>query len=553
MGLILRPLALALASGVLLALAFPPFSWSVFAYVAFVPLLLAAEDVASLEKLGRFRLGFFSGAVFWLFTICWLSKVTSFGWVGLALYCSLYTALWFWGVSYWWTVGTGDVFSPRLPSLPRRGRTAVRRWGGDEFPPTNVISPLSPFRLIILGTVSWVGLESCRATILTGFGWNQLAVSQAWNLPMIQIAAWGGAESVSALVIIVNMAVAIALRRLKCEGRPFWLPELLLALALLLGVYWFGARQIAAEQTAQKPVPTFRLALVQPNIPQLDKWSADFVRTIYRRLDLLTRAAMVTEGVDLVIWPETAVPDDVRQTPRTYYWVRDLVSSGVPLLVGSLDTRWEGNESRCYNSSFLFNTNGVILEYYDKQHLVLVGEYVPKFLLGLIASLSPIQDTLEWGERQPLFKLKTDHGTLPFAVLICFEDTLAELARAAVRSGAKLLVNETNDAWFDESWASRQHLAQAVLRCVENRTPLVRATNTGVTCAVDRYGRIHEELVDAAGRTLLSGWLLCEVAVDLDGAAGSFYTQYGPIWALVAACVVMLILIGQARDNDSSE
>ncbi len=105
------------------------------------------------------------------------------------------------------------------------------------------------------------------------------------------------------------------------------------------------------------------------------------------------------------------------------------------------------------------------------------------------------------------------------APLICFEDTVGDLVRRFVTNGANVLVNITNDGWFLHSSGSKQHLANAIFRCVENRRPMVRAANTGVTCFVNEFGHVTQLLQDDTGDTFTEGVLTGEISVSQDGAA----------------------------------
>src|SRR5207237_1451208 len=105
------------------------------------------------------------------------------------------------------------------------------------------------------------------------------------------------------------------------------------------------------------------------------------------------------------------------------------------------------------------------------------------------------------------------NGDVRAAPLICFEDTVGDLVRRFVVNGANLLVDVTNDGWFLESSGSRQHLANAIFRCVENRRPMIRAANTGVTCFVDQFGRVSQLLQDDAGSTVGQSVLTGQVDV----------------------------------------
>ena len=222
-----------------------------------------------------------------------------------------------------------------------------------------------------------------------------------------------------------------------------------------------------------------------------------------------------------MIWPETAVPDFIRSSAESYDLVARLAMRGTPLLVGTMDFTASDTGIRYYNSSILFDTNGNEIGKYDKQHLVPFGEYVP--FPGLMRKFTPVEVDFGQGSGSTLLPL---NGEDSFSVLICFEDAVPPLAVNAIRAGARWLVNQTNDAWFDPSAQSEQHLAHAVFRCVENRVPMARCCNTGVTCFIDAFGSVKRGIdVRTAGFT--AGVIHPRPV----GAELTFYTRYGDLFA----------------------
>jgi apolipoprotein N-acyltransferase len=194
-----------------------------------------------------------------------------------------------------------------------------------------------------------------------------------------------------------------------------------------------------------------------------------------------------------------------------------------------MDVDWpEDGPAQFYNSAMLFDTEARLLTTYDKQHLVMFGEYVPlEDVLPFLTAMTPIEASFDAGEGNVVFTLPEPE--VPFSVLICFEDTVARLARKAVREGARLLINQTNDAWFEESSASWQHLTHSVLRAVENQVPVVRAANNGVSCGITRFGQVHSVLTDANGSTFVQGLKVVESAIATEPLTPTFYTRHGDL------------------------
>jgi len=171
------------------------------------------------------------------------------------------------------------------------------------------------------------------------------------------------------------------------------------------------------------------------------------------------------------------------------------------------------------------------MQVYRKIHLVPFGEYIPlrhSFpLFAAIASTWVPGDFMP-GNEHTVFTL-TD-SDVHVAPLICFEDTVGDLVRHFVSNGANILVDITNDGWFLHSFGSHQHLANAIFRCVENRRPMVRAANTGVTCFVNEFGRVTQLLQDDTGSTFNEGALTGEVQVPQNGEL-TFYARHGEWFA----------------------
>ncbi|MGD9782844.1 MAG: apolipoprotein N-acyltransferase [Kiritimatiellia bacterium] len=485
--------ACAVASGLLLFAAFPPLEWTWAAWGALVPLLVMARQAPARTAL---KMGFVASLLFWLLSLRWLTHVTVLGWLAVSAYCALYV-------------------------LPAVG--LANRWRGGA----------AGFAAAL--AVVWCGSEFLRGWIFGGFPWNSLGVALTPWLPAVQLAEFGGVWLVTGMAAFANALLAWALAERR-GGRALAAGALLVAVALGWGAW--------RAETIPVPERSIRVALVQPSIPQDEKWVAAKILGIYERLAELTRKAQGDPTVELVIWPETALPDDVRNSENSYALVYSLCTNGTPILTGSLDTAVrESGEPQYFNSAFLFDVEGRIAGEYDKRHLVIGGEFIP------LAGLVPAAWQVAWGWPASITAgtesavFRAGNAAVPLAPLVCFEDILPDLARADVRAGARMLVNVTNDAWFDAHVQPRQHMRNAILRAVENRVPLVRACNTGVTCVIAPSGRVAAFLSDGAGRTDGPGVLWADVPVPADAAPLTFYAQYGDIYGIACAAATVLWLL----------
>ncbi len=506
---IFRPAAAA-ATGLLLFASFPPLGQADAAWFALAPLLLALRDITPRRG---FRLGWLAGMVFWMGSLSWLWRLVDnggplilvlLGHGALAAYCALYSGLFGMAVAWLWR-------NARIESRP-----FVR-----------ILATL------LLHPLLWTGTEYLRGVLFTGFSWNNLAVSQYRNLALIQCASFGGTTAVSFLIVAVNGGIASLVERIARDLRSIRRPaapppprkqflprssELMLAMLLALAAWVWGMDRIRAHRRSFEAMPRSRIAVIHPDAPSFferrGNESAEFIEQMLAFTELASAGRP-----HLVVWPETALPGALPHDEDTRGLVAEAVRiARAPLLAGGMfiETIADdngGRKARFYNGAFLFNPRGAIESVYHKQHLVPFGEYIPgDVLFPRLAHLSPIGFSCSPGRQSTLMPLKTaDAGRgLWLSPLICFEDAMPYLARRAVAKGASLLVNLTNDAWFDGSHQSEQHLAQAVLRCVENGVPMVRCANRGVSAVILPTGRIARRLGDGTGSGT-PGFLVDEV------------------------------------------
>jgi apolipoprotein N-acyltransferase len=383
-------------------------------------------------------------------------------------------------------------------------------WGGVAWALAWLQARLGP-RTLWLAPALWVAAELVRTHLLGGFPWGVLGYVPSRRLLLIQIAAWGGVYAVSALVVLVNTALAWALveRRWRAAGAAG-----LLSVAAVGGAALVGRAQLASSPGG----PTLPVALVQGNIAQAVKWDAAFRAETFRIYEELTRAA--APGSRLVVWPEAAVPAYLRFEPGAMRWILELGAAvRVPLLVGAPDAEGEGRRVSYLNSAFLVEGTG-IRSRYDKIHLVPFGEYVPlKRLLFFVEAIAAEIGDFTPGRQVAVLPLEG----APFGTVICYEVIFPDLFRRFVAEGASFMTTITNDAWFGDSGGPLQHLAMVPLRAVENRIAIVRAANTGVSAFVLPSGAIQTTLPLGARGTLRG-----EVPLR---RGQTFYARFGDVFA----------------------
>jgi apolipoprotein N-acyltransferase len=255
---------------------------------------------------------------------------------------------------------------------------------------------------------------------------------------------------------------------------------------------------------------------------------------------------------DLLVWPEASVPNMLRYDDAIREGVLKLIRKHrVWAIVGTDDAEILNRDQpgkeiiKYYNSSFALSPDGFLAGVYRKRQLVIFGEYIPFVnYLKFLKYLSPAgENSFTPGEAPVPFKL--DNLGVVVSVLICFEDVFPHVARHYVKEDTDFLLNLTNNGWFGESAAQWQHAATAVFRAVENDIPLVRCTNNGLTCWVERTGAMREVYFDNSNDVYKSGFKI--VAVPLlsqnEKRGLTFYTRNGDVfgWSCFAITVASLI------------
>ena len=347
-----------------------------------------------------------------------------------------------------------------------------------------------------------IGLaEFARGHVLTGLPWNLVGYGLAATPSMMQLTALFGAYALSLLAVLL-FASPFAIFAPEGsgladrKGTAFLAASLLLALAL--GAVW-GERRLARADSATTGL---KLRIVQANVDQANKWRPENSVEIFDDYLELTKSgggAPGLEGVALVIWPETAVPFLLADTPQALAAIGELLPEGTSLVVGSArlverrDASGRLGSQRIYNSLLVLDDTAAIVGGYDKIHLVPFGEYLPfqDFMEGLgFMQLTGIRGGFSPGTGPRLLSIP---GAPPASPLICYEIIFPDqVTEAGKRPG--WLLNVTNDAWFGTSAGPYQHFHQAELRAVEQGLPVVRAANTGISAIIDPYGRVVADL-----------------------------------------------------------
>jgi apolipoprotein N-acyltransferase len=344
---------------------------------------------------------------------------------------------------------------------------------------------------IFLFAACYAATEWLRGNILTGFPWNLPAYGWGASLGVLQSTAFVGAYGLSLLTILFGASLAPLF-----DGTRDWkFPGALVALFVLIwlgGVWRLEATQIA-------DVPHVQLRLVQPNVPQQDKFNSALRVAHWRELIDLSLARGKGPTPTHIIWPESAPPFLLGREPGALDNIAILTGTDRVLMTGAVRAETtSGAPPHFFNSFYIFAHGGALIATYDKFHLVPLGEYVPwPWLLKTLGltKLVNIPGSFDFGDGPHTYTIP---GAPPVGPLICYEILFPGEVTAPDRPS--WLVNVTDDSWFGPPSSSgpKQHMLIARVRAIEEGLPIARAANTGISAMIDPLGRVRASL--ALGR-----------------------------------------------------
>lgn len=457
----------AAASGLLFLLAFPPMPPLAAAVVCLVPIALAAARIGDGDQPSGagIRLGWWFGVFGFGATLYWIA-------IALSIYTKLAIAGYFGALFVMAAIAAGGIGT----------LVAARRATG---------APLA-----ILLPIAWVAWEKLTELLpQLGFPWLPLGLAVAKAPLLAQSADLSGVHGTSLWIIAIDGLVADAILAQR-RGKPLlaaWLPRMAIAAALVAAVLGYGEWRMRTV-TLRDVAP---IAIVQPNVPQEDKWQESNRDRIVAMMASGTRTALASGHPKLVVWPEVSLPGFLVEHPE---WRDTLVALGTgghaPILFGVIDLQYAAPTTSAgvpadfeyFNAAMLTDSLGRVGDYpvTRKQYLVPVVERVPflnpkwfgsfKYFGGFGVGKGATVYREPWGG---------------FGVLICYESIFPSQARALRRNGADVLINITNDAWFGRSIAPWQHQAHMRLRAIETRSGVIRSANTGISGYIDPLGREH--------------------------------------------------------------
>ena len=517
-----RAWLLVAASGLLQVLVFPKPGAFFLSWIALAPLIYAllrgrGGEGELVDSEGRslrpftlwqgFVLGWVCGFIWYLGTCYWIYPVMhDYGNLNAAI-----SALLMFALSSYMALNHA-LFSTLVVLMARRSFLGNRR-------------PL------FLAPFFWVAIELFRDRVI-GFPWNPLGGSQIDNIPFARIAEVTGVYGLSFAVVLVNCAFVAGMLLFGRRRTNLLISATAATIALQMG---FFAKPDAFPVSKEA-------VLVQENVPVLDpaQWTPQFFdHTVgdLAQLSVTTRKQSPSEDQGLIVWPESPA-FFYTSDPRLLAWLTTIAQDTKSyMLVGSIGVQDSPQGMpQPYNSALIVDPQGHVTGRYDKIHLVPFGEFVPfKDLLVFAQKLTREVGELGRGTDRKVFDV---NGTR-VGVFICYESVFPDEVRQFAGNGAQVLVNISNDGWYGDTSAPYQHLQMARMRAVENHRWMLIDTNSGITSAIDPFGRV----VTRAPRNVRTAIRVSYSAL----IETTFYMRNGDIFAWLCVLISVLAVVVRTR------
>ncbi|HPM01134.1 MAG TPA: apolipoprotein N-acyltransferase [Candidatus Cloacimonadota bacterium] len=347
-------------------------------------------------------------------------------------------------------------------------------------------------QFIILGFIS---LELILSYGPFKFPWLNLGYSLTHSRYLIQALEIGGVYLLSTLILVVNYLLFSIITGLKNKENS--IKRLSLCLVILISSWWgFGYCRYHHLNTVKKKA---KAGIVQVSIPQEMKWNPAFIDSTLTMYEQKSKELVKENAVDLVIWPEAAVPLYLMQWQeslnRMLFFTHSTgvnIFTGFPHFVEGVKYPQQPEPYLFYNSASQFKPYMQYDSLYSKNQLVPFGERIP-FLeyFPILWKLQFGQANFERGGQYRYYQVKD----ALYSPLICYEVLFPDYVRKMMDKPVDFIVNITNDAWFKKSVGTYQHKMITVFRAVESRRPVFRSANTGYSVIINPRGDIEKELI----------------------------------------------------------
>ncbi len=481
---------LAILSGGLIGLSYPPLHLGFLAWFGFLPLI---HIVLNSKPFEAAKYSYLSSITANIISLNWIGNNSGAGfWVVLA---SLIGAVLYLGV-FW--AGFGSVSS----WFHNRTKTGM-----------------------ILFPFLWVLMEWIRSIGSMGFPWINLALTQSQFLPVLQSMDYTGGYGVSFILIVLNLGFYYTIISKTA------IKHLIFTVGFFALIWSYGLLRIQHIESISDS-REFSVAIVQPNIDPNEKWEREHRKKTYSIMHTLLDSALLLNP-DLVIWPETALPTYLRLSSSSRKpLVQRIEKYGIPLITGTVDIKRDSISNRqYYNSTMLLRPDGTY-EMYHKIQLVPFAEYIP--LSGYFPSLKKLnfgQGNFHHGSEFTLFETDSVH----FSNVICYESSLPNVVRGFVNNGARLITIQANDGWLGNTAGPYQHFELARLRAIENRVPVARSANTGISGIILPTGRVTNK-VPLNKTEVIQGSIPIHEEI-------SYYAKNGDWFVLFSTLIVLTLIL----------
>jgi len=499
---------LVMIAGMVAALAMPPLDFWPLLFVTVPVALFALEGIERRFKLQSFLLG-------WCFGFGYF--IVAFHWIGFAFLVDQEDYLWM------------------MPFAVGGLAAAMAVYWGLAFLCVTV-SGLKRFSAALVFAASLALFEWLRGILFMGFPWAAPGLAGDGMGAVVQTVALWGMPGLTALILLWSAVWPFVFDRHSPRRHRF---TALMIIATLPLCWAWGSYRLQHENVAN--VENVNIRIVQPNIPQSDKWRSENEGAIFEQLlEMSALAPQDGNPVTHIIWPETAVPFLIDESESAKAEMAQLLGGNKTLVTGALRRELsitsDGESDNIYNSILTFDGFGNVVAQYDKWRLVPGGEFLPfEWLLEPLGfrRIVTVPGSFAAG-RGPVSLAIPGAPSAGFS--ICYEAIFPDhFVDPLKRPG--WLINVTNDGWFGNSTGPYQHLAQARLRAIEQGLPLVRAANTGISAVIDPYGRTLSSLPLSQEGVLDSGLP--------QSLPPTFFATYGQLlffFALLLLCALGIAL-----------
>ncbi|HPP86874.1 MAG TPA: apolipoprotein N-acyltransferase [bacterium] len=495
----------AIISAILLSLCYPPFNFNFIAFVAFIPLIIALEDA-------DYKTVFFISLTFsTIFTAVLLNWIYIYHFIalpGLLIIMNIYSLA---------ALSLYSFISKRLYYLD-----------------------------IFLFPIIWTSVEYLKSIGNFGFPWGNISYSQYNFLQFIQISEIIGSFGVTFIICLINSSLAfLILTHFKINRLII---QAVVVIILFFVVLLYGFDKI--DKFRETPETTnLKIGVIQPNFsPYFFEWNENKNTVVSYLTDAVSKLAL--ENLDLLLLSETIILDNIFWFNNAlnkfewhqdgffwkYLFVNSILKTKTDILFGVPTIRYRSDgKINYFNSAVLLNSSGEILGFYDKIHLVPFGEFVPFY--EKFDFVKKIADSLQCGNF-----VRGDNYTLlqsekfSIAPLICYESIFHNLTRYFAKSGADFFVNITNDAWTNSTQAHYQHFYMNVFTAIQNRIPLVRCGNSGISGWINEIGELNNLSLPLTSTNYSFNMQLKKEFKN------SFYTRYGDVFAQIIVILSGVLL-----------